>query len=58
MAPVRARPSGVYSKRDWESLTFRSVVELPQPVVVQKIRLRYVHPVGRLVVSDIFLREF
>jgi len=55
---VRARPAGVYSKRNWESLTFRSVVELPEPVVVRGIRLRYVHPVGRLVVTDLFLREF
>jgi hypothetical protein len=55
---VRARPAGVYSKRNWESLTFHTVMELPEPMVVRKIRLRYLHPAGRLVVTDLFLREF
>jgi hypothetical protein len=39
-------------------LTFRSVLELPEPVVITKIRFRYLHPVGRLIVSDVFLRDF
>jgi len=55
---VRAKPAGLYSASSWESLTYRAVIDLPRPMVVRKIRLRYTHPVGRLVVSDIFLRAF
>jgi hypothetical protein len=55
---VRSRPSGVYSARSYEMLVFRSVLELPEPVVVKSIRLRYLNPAGRLIVSDIFLRSF
>jgi hypothetical protein len=55
--PVRPRPNGLYSERDWESLSFRTTIDLPEPVVVTKVRLRYLHPVGRLVVVDVFLRE-
>jgi len=55
--PVRARPNGLYSARDWESLSFRATIELPESVVLRKIRLRYLHAAGRLVVEDLFLRE-
>jgi hypothetical protein len=55
---VRTAPTDFYSRRSWEALTCHSVLRLPEPTVVTKIRFRYVHPVGRLVVSDVFLRDF
>jgi len=55
---IRSRPADIYSKRGYELLLFRSVLELPEPLVVRKIRLRYLNRTGRLIVSDIFLRDF
>jgi hypothetical protein len=55
---VRTRPIALYSKHRYEMLTFRSTIELPERMVVRKIRLRYLHRMGRLMVSDIFLRDF
>lgn len=55
---ARSTPVDLYSRHDYEMLTFRAVIELPEPAVVTKIGFRYVHPIGRLIVSDVFLRDF
>jgi hypothetical protein len=55
---VRSHPADIYSRHGYEMLIFHSVLELPEPMVVNKIRLRYLNRRGRLVVSDIFLRDF
>ena len=55
---VRDRPSHAYSDHMYDLLTFQSSFELPQPMVVRRARLRYLHTVGRLVVEDLFLRDF
>jgi len=55
---VRDRPSHVYSSGLYDMLTYRSVVELPRPMVVRQLRIAYLHPIGRLVVTDVFMRDF
>jgi hypothetical protein len=55
---VRDRPAHAYSAHRYDRLTFRAVVDLPTPMVVSKLRIRYLQPVGRLVVEDVFLRNF
>ena len=42
----------------YDLLTFRSSSDLPRPMVVNRVRVRYVHTVGQLVVEDIFMRDF
>ncbi len=53
---VRTSPTHVYSDRAYDLLTFRSALELPRPMIVRKVRIRYLGPSGRLVISDLFLR--
>lgn len=54
---VRTSPTHVYSDRAYDLLTFRSALELPRPMVVRRVRIRYLGPSGRLVISDLFLRD-
>jgi len=54
---VRDLPSHEYSSDAYDTLTFHATLDLPAPVVVRKVRIRYLLPVGRLVVTDMFLRD-
>lgn len=55
---VRARSSVAYSDHVYDLLAFRATIDLPAPMIVKGLRLRYLHPVGELTVADIFLRDF
>jgi len=55
---VRSEPAILYSRHHYELLTFRAVIDLGAPMVVQRIDVRYAGDSGFLVVSDLFLRDF
>lgn len=55
---VRPRPTHAFSSSGDELLTFRTEIELDEPIVISRIRVRYLQPRGQLVIGDIFLRDF
>jgi hypothetical protein len=55
---VRQLPTHAYSMHRYPSLIFRARIDLPMPMRVARIDVRYLHPVGQLTISDVFLREF
>ena len=47
-----------YSRYLFPITTYVTRVQLPEPMTIKKIRFRYLHNAGKLVVTDIFLRDF
>lgn len=55
---LREKMEAAYSRHIYPSLTFWTRLQLPEPLMVEKITISYLHDRGELVVSDIFLRDF
>lgn len=55
---VRSVPTHMYSQSWYEFVTCRSALTLPAPMVVRRVEVRYLPRFGRLVVADVFVRDF
>jgi hypothetical protein len=55
---IREAMTSAYSSHIYPAITTLASLPLPEPLVVKKIRFRYLSRIGELVVSDVFMRDF
>ncbi len=57
-AMVRETMTAAYSKHLYPATTYYTCLQLPEPVKIKKIGVRYLEDGGALIISDIFMRDF
>ena len=57
-AMVRETITAAYSGYLYPTLTYMTHLQLPEPLIIKKIGVRYLKESGELIISDIFTRDF
>jgi hypothetical protein len=55
---VRETTSAAYSTYLYPAATYMTHLQLPEPLIIKKIQVRYLKERGALIISDLFARDF